>query len=86
MTGVQTCALPIWLSLTKPPRLPARLDTLQAALRLYDALGPAPQLALLEDIRQAYDGLNQQEAKRAFFQRRLALYQARGPVEGHMLP
>ncbi|MGI4737440.1 MAG: ATP-binding protein [Janthinobacterium lividum] len=59
----------------------AIIDTLQSALTLFEDLGPVPQLALLGDLAGHYDELNQPEAKRAYFQRKLAYYERHGPTQ-----
>ncbi|HEX8326234.1 MAG TPA: ATP-binding protein [Hymenobacter sp.] len=69
------------LAATKPLNLSALLDNAQAVVNYYDALGPAPQPLLLASVRTIYDHLQQPEAKRVYFQQKLAYYQQHGPVE-----
>ena len=56
------------------------LDSLQAAVTGFDRLG-RPALRLLTVVRLAYNGLNQQEAKRTYYQTKLAEYRQRGDLE-----
>ena len=56
------------------------LDSLQAAVTGFDRLG-RPALRLLTIVRIAYNGLNQPEAKRTYYQTKLAEYRQRGDLE-----
>ncbi|MDO7854354.1 ATP-binding protein [Hymenobacter convexus] len=57
----------------------AALDTLKVALAAFDSLGRSvPQLVV--NLRQYYNRLNQPEARRAFYEARLAYYLKRGDL------
>ncbi|MCR5888648.1 hypothetical protein LRS06_12905 [Hymenobacter sp. J193] len=68
------------LALAPTLNLPAIRDTLLAALHAYDALGNGPHPYLLEWIEATNSQLEQPEANRAFFSRRLAHEQQQGNV------
>jgi two-component system NtrC family sensor kinase len=56
---------------TKSPDQQVLLDTLRAALRYYDALGPVPHPLLLGYLSARYRAQQQPEASLVFFQRQI---------------
>ncbi|MBH8559364.1 hybrid sensor histidine kinase/response regulator transcription factor [Hymenobacter negativus] len=66
------------LSQAPVPNLAAMRDTLQAAIRAYDALGGHPIPFLLETLGGTQARLGQLDAVRSFFERQRATYQQRG--------